>query len=366
MGKNQAKILARHPAFELAAVCDLDAARAQAVADELQVRSYHDFDAMLAQEKPDTVSVCTGNLAHAGPTIAAARAGVRGVYCEKPMAMCMAEARAMVTECAARGVALVINHQRRIAPDLVAARQVIASGALGQVMLVRGMCAGDILSDGTHVIDSVQWLTGDQAVQWVLGQVHRDLAAMKQQLEKHPDARQNPPGTRFGHVVESGGMGVYQLADDTRVEIFCGDMVDRRRFYQDYEIIGTRGRLWRTGDQAKPNLFISDADGGPLRTAPGQSNWFWQPQACAEGARAEWRAVELPPASEPNAISAGYTGFAKMIHDGAAHPMSGAIALRGFEVVMAIYESARLHKKITLPLQQERFPLEIMVEEGIV
>ena len=44
--------------------------------------------------------------------------------------------------------------------------------------------------------------------------------------------------------------------------------------------------------------------------------------------------------------------------------MSGENALRGFEVIMAIYESARLHKKITLPLQQDRFPLELMVAEG--
>jgi hypothetical protein len=59
-----------------------------------------------------------------------------------------------------------------------------------------------------------------------------------------------------------------------------------------------------------------------------------------------------------------YCLFAQMVRIGAPHPMAGTIALRGFEVVMAIYESARLRRKITLPLQQERFPLELLVAAG--
>ena len=31
---------------------------------------------------------------------------------------------------------------------------------------------------------------------------------------------------------------------------------------------------------------------------------------------------------------------------------------------MAIYESARLHRRVRLPLEQERFPLELMIETG--
>jgi hypothetical protein len=43
------------------------------------------------------------------------------------------------------------------------------------------------------------------------------------------------------------------------------------------------------------------------------------------------------------------------------HPLSAEKALKGFEVVMAVYESARLHKRIRLPLEQEKFPLELMM-----
>ena len=362
MGKNQAKILAQHPDFRLLAVCDVAAAAAEAVAAELGVKAYADFAAMLAMEKPETVIICTGNDTHAALTIAAAQAGVKGVYCEKPMATNMGDARAMVAACKQRGAALVVNHQRRVNADLVAARELIASGALGDLMLVRGNCAGDILSDGTHLIDSLQWLTGDQEVKWVFGQVHRDLAAIREKNEKMNVKA--TPGMRYGHVVESGGLGVYQLASGVRIEVFCGDVSQERRYYQDYEIFGTTGRLWRLGDQLAPNLFIEDAQGGSLRTAPGASNWFWQPLPCGAGQQGSWRAVDLPDGPRKNAIAVGYEMFAKMIRTGAPHPMSGENALRGFEVIMAIYESARLHKKITLPLQQDRFPLELMVAEG--
>jgi hypothetical protein len=53
-----------------------------------------------------------------------------------------------------------------------------------------------------------------------------------------------------------------------------------------------------------------------------------------------------------------------MIRHGEPHPMNGDIALRHFEVLMAVYESARIAKKIIPPLGQDRFPLEVMIEDG--
>jgi hypothetical protein len=43
--------------------------------------------------------------------------------------------------------------------------------------------------------------------------------------------------------------------------------------------------------------------------------------------------------------------------------MAGDVALGGFEIVMGIYESARLSKRIVPPLAQERFPLDVMIED---
>ena len=63
-------------------------------------------------------------------------------------------------------------------------------------------------------------------------------------------------------------------------------------------------------------------------------------------------------------MTESYRSFAKTIRQGAPHPLCGESALRGLEVLMALYESARTNARIELPLRQEALPLELMIEEG--
>jgi len=364
MGRNQARILSSLSEYELVGVCDVVPEAAVTLAGEYGVRAFTGYEEALAELKPDTVSVCTQNSAHAAPAIVAAEAGVRGVYCEKPMAVKMAEAWRMVEACEESGTELVVNHQRRLGADLVMARDLILQGAIGEVQLMRGNCAGDILSDGTHAVDSLLWMAGDPEVQWVFGQVHRDtsegLMIERARAQSAKSGRKVEVGFRYGHPVENGGMGVFMLANDIRCEVACGDMRDGYRPYQDYEIIGTQGRLWRTGDRT-PNLYIQDSNGGPL-VAGVDDTWVYRPLAAPDGAKGVWREVELPPYPYASPMEEGYVRFARMVRTGDPHPMCGRNALRSFEVIMAIYESARTHRKLRMPLSQGEFPLGLMVQ----
>ncbi len=365
MGRNQVRILKSLVPFELTAVCDLREQIVQEVAAEFGVKAYTDYDVMLEQERPDTVSICTSNASHAILTILAARAGVRGIYCEKPMATNLADAREMVQACREAGAVLVINHQRRIGHDLLTARRLIEEGFLGEVRTLRGQCAGDILSDGTHVVDSLMWLTGDPDVEWVVGQVHRKIDATMIERAKQQSQRCGcdvAPGMRYGHAVENGGLGLIQLRDGPRLEITCGDLRAQFRTYQDYEIVGDRATLWRTGDQVKPNLYINDGGTGGWHTGI-DDKWVLRPISSDDGAGA-WRPVEIPDDLPEPGIPGGYLRFAEAIREGTPHPMDGDRALKGFELVMAIYEGARTHGKLEMPLHQKRFPLEPMIEQG--
>lgn len=360
MGRNQAKIIAGLDEFKLAAVCDVMPDNLTKTKELLpDIKTYSDYGKMLADERPEVVAICTPNSMHAPQTIAAAEAGARGVYCEKPMAVDMGQARAMVEACRKAGSLLVVNHQRRIGPDLVEARRLIQAGAIGEMKLIRLDNAGDILSDGTHAIDSMLHLVGDSPAEWVLGQIHRWKSGYTPLV---PAGRQAKPfdGFRYGHPVEAGGMAVIQIKDGPRVELFCGDMHADFRAYQDYEIHGTLGSLWRTGDRHKPNLFISDSAGGAWQT--GMDEWVYKPVP-APGGKGRWRPVEMPQ-DQFSGIPGGYKLLAKSIREGCPHPMSGDNSIRGFEIVMAVYESARLNRKLYLPLQQDRFPLELMIEQG--
>jgi len=360
MGAGHAAAIRASGKYELAALCDINEKQAAEVgARNGNPPIFTDYDAMLRSVHPDVVAIATPNNLHCGFTLKALAAGVRGICCEKPMAVNMSEARSMVTACKNHGIPLVINHQRRMDADLIAAKQMIDNGAIGEVKLIRGQCQGDILSDGTHLIDSVQWLTGDRGARWVLGQVHRDLT---------PDPRlaaKNQPqftGMRYGHPVEKGGMAVIQLESGIRLEMFCGDMVEERCPYQSYKVYGSAGTLWRSGDFPKPNLFVNDVNGGGWE--PGIDGWMVKPVPAKEGVNGGWRPVELSSPGYDNPMTGSYRLLADIVCGCATdHPMSGETALRGFEIVMGIYESARLNSRLSMPLAQEQYPLELMVRE---
>lgn len=329
--------------YQIAACCDLDERAAGELAEEVGVAAiYADYDDMLARERPDVVTIVTPNDSHADLTIRAAEAGARGVYCEKPMATCLAEGQAMVAACRRHGTALAVNHQRRMSPPVVKMRELIADGALGEVYLFRGSCAGDLLSDATHLVDTIRCLAGDASVRWVFGQVHRLPA---EELPRRAGGVQLASGGfRYGHPVETGAVGIWEFEDAVRAEVYCGDLRLPDRSYGDYEVWGTEGRLWRAGDAADPPLLIQDDRGG------------W------------WQAVEVDAYAQPEMHTLTgrncYSRFAEMVQHGSDHPLSGDSALEDLEIVMAVYESARLRAKVELPLEQLRFPLEIMIEEG--
>jgi predicted dehydrogenase len=340
MGRAHMRAIHQAEGLELVAVCDLDEARARETSEPYPgVAIYTDFARMLAEVQPDVVALAVPNVAHAPLTIQAAEAGVRGICCEKPVAPSLAQARAMAAACTRHGAQLIINHQRRMLPSLIRMRALIQEGAIGDVYLLRGSCSGDLLTDGTHLIDSLLHLADDAAARWVFGAVYR---LPPPEGEERGGGYYATGGYRYGHAVESGAMATWEFESGLRAEILCGQLRFPERPYQDYEILGSRGRLWRVGDRDEPGVLIQtgDTDG-------------WQP------------IVPPAPHEERNAMTASYAQLARNLRSGGGdHPLSIARALRGLEILMAIFESARLRSRIELPLQQDRFPLEIMIEEG--
>ena len=74
-------------------------ARRQYIHQYGPLREYASVHELLAESPPDLVSVCTWHRLHPEPVIAAGDAGIKGVICEKPMAVCMADADRMVKAC---------------------------------------------------------------------------------------------------------------------------------------------------------------------------------------------------------------------------------------------------------------------------
>jgi predicted dehydrogenase len=159
------------------------AAELVAVADPVMplarsIGSLHDVpwstdvgDAMAAA---DALVVAAPTPAHVELVETAARAG-KHVFCEKPLGFDAAAAARATEACAAAGVVLQLGFQRRFDPDWLAAKDMLASGELGDLRLLRcshrtavrpatGAQLGDLFADmASHDLDAARWLGGEIA-----------------------------------------------------------------------------------------------------------------------------------------------------------------------------------------------------------
>ncbi|MCH7744751.1 MAG: Gfo/Idh/MocA family oxidoreductase [Chloroflexi bacterium] len=158
-----------HPATELVAVCDADLRRAKACANQWSVPAhFDDYREMLAVAKPDIVSICTPDETHfaVGMNVLETE-GVRGVICEKPLALDVSQAQAMAQSASAHEVALLVNYSRRFDAAYQTLRCQIQKGRLGSIQAVSGYYGKGLLHNGSHWLDLLRFLFGE--VRWVIG-----------------------------------------------------------------------------------------------------------------------------------------------------------------------------------------------------
>jgi predicted dehydrogenase len=121
---------------QLVAVMRRDGALAQDYAARHGVpRWYDDAQALIDDPQVDAVYIATPPDGHCRYTLAAAAAG-KPVYVEKPMALNTAECQAMIEACQAAGVPLFVAYYRRALPRFLKARQLVQSGAIGDLRYV--------------------------------------------------------------------------------------------------------------------------------------------------------------------------------------------------------------------------------------
>ncbi|MDP9138136.1 MAG: Gfo/Idh/MocA family oxidoreductase [Pseudomonadota bacterium] len=122
---------------EIAAVMSTDAARGAGYArDNGIATSTTSLESLLDDRSVRAVYISTTNELHRDQTVAAARAG-KHALCEKPLAMSLADARAMVAACKSAGVTLATNHHLRNAGTHRAMREAIKAGRIGKPIAAR-------------------------------------------------------------------------------------------------------------------------------------------------------------------------------------------------------------------------------------
>jgi predicted dehydrogenase len=334
------------PGVEVVAVADPDdAGRLSAVRRIGAPRDYADYRRMLADERPDLVAVAPRWCdQHEAMVIACVEAGVRGIYCEKPLAATPAAADRILAACAARDVKLVVAHRSRENPYLHWARRLIEED-IGPLQVMRGHGKGDRRAGaedtmvlGTHVFDQMRYFAGDAL--WCTGHVTqdgRDVTAA--------DVRDGPEG--MGPIAGNGLAAYYAFGGGVTAhyESYPGDRAGSH--WYGLELHCARGII------ALRNL----PEGEVYRYPYG----LWLPDASA-GA---WERVSLPeweigPAGAPRSpaekMAESNRRNAQSLLDavaGGGEPIgasSGRDALAALEMVLAPAESQRLGRRVDLPL----------------
>jgi predicted dehydrogenase len=276
-------------------------------------KRYADFRRMLDEEKLDIVSNATWHKLHAPVTIAACARKPKAVLCEKPMATTLGECDEMLIASQRNKVKLAIAHQRRFNPAWTEARRLIAEGAIGQVRQVTARGNQGLLNDCSHLFDMMRYLLGDPRAEWVIGNLERQTDRYERDIR-----------------IEDRSAGIVGFSNGT-----VGQLLQEigGPGYQGGIFYGTDGILEL--DEQKARLLSSRT--GKWEERPGKGE---DPHVAQARELVEW--IE---------------GRAE--HRGQAENGRAAV-----EIIMAIYESARLHEVVTLPVRTRCSPLDLMVEEG--
>lgn len=165
----------------LVAICDNDPARLKAAHQRHDVAAYDSLDAMLADPQVEAVAVLTPSGMHAEHAIAAANAG-KHVVVEKPMALRLEDADAMIAACDRARVKLFVVKQNRLNVPVVKAREALDAGRFGKLVLGtvrvrwrrdqsyydqdswRGTWAQDggvLANQASHHVDLLEYFMGD-------------------------------------------------------------------------------------------------------------------------------------------------------------------------------------------------------------
>jgi predicted dehydrogenase len=183
IGHRHAQLLAEKQVggAELVGVCDVIPERASAFAKKYGVPQFTDMDEMVVATKADVVSVLTPSGLHAEHVIRLARHG-KPIVCEKPMALTLDDADAMIRACDAARCRLFIVKQNRWNRPVLKLREALERGRFGKLVMGtvrvrwcrtqeyydldawRGTWrydGGILANQASHHLDLLEWMMGD-------------------------------------------------------------------------------------------------------------------------------------------------------------------------------------------------------------
>ena len=203
------------PEIEVAALCDLVPhkmdRRAKLIRGGPEPRKYVEMDKMLEQEDLNAIAVVLPNYLHKMAVVAALEAG-KHVFCEKPMALTVADCNEMIAVAERTQRAIQIGTQRRHSNGYKKAVETIRKASVGKILssdvnsyrgdwrvpaedeyppgveywrLNQDKCGGVVYEMGAHTIDVNNWIFDSEPLTVVSLQDVNDLALRTRNSTDH-------------------------------------------------------------------------------------------------------------------------------------------------------------------------------------
>lgn len=314
----------------LVGVCDVRRERAEAFGTKYAVPAFGSIEELLGRPDIDAVSVLTPSGMHAEHAILVARSG-RHVIVEKPMALTLVDADAMIRECDAAGVGLYVVKQNRFNVPVVKAREALDAGRFGALVL------------GTV---RVRWCR-DQAYyahdHW-RGTWAQDGGVLSNQASHHIDML----GWFMGPVESVHARGVTALVDiqaeDTAVATLkfrngALGVIEATSAARPKDMEGSLSVLGATGAVEIAGFAVNK-----IRT--------WQ---FTQAQPKDTEVIESFSVNPPNVYGFGHQAYYEHMVDvlanGAKALIDGHEGRQSLELIMALYESMASGREVPMPLR---------------
>ena len=328
-GKHLESIAQLQDELKLVAVCDIIADRAKAAGEKYSVNWYTDYEEMLDKEEPDIVSVCTPSGLHPQHGIAAAQRGLH-VIVEKPMAITLEAADRLIQACDKARVELFVVKQNRLNTTLQMLKRAVDKGRFGQIYMVhsnvfwqrpqsyydmarwRGTWefdGGSFMNQASHYVDAVQWMIGP------VEHVMAETATMARRIE-----------------TEDTGSAILKFRNGVIGTINVTMLTYPKNFEGSITILGEKGTAKVGG------IAVNHID-----------KWEFEDYDDDD------RLIEESNYNPPNVYGLGHLPYYKNViatlNGDSDADTDGRSGRKSLELIIAIYKSAQMGKKIALPLK---------------
>jgi predicted dehydrogenase len=328
MGAVHLQACLENPRAEITAICDSGEARLREVAASRGIPfAAADYHEIVSRDDVDAVVVASPDFLHAEHSVAAMEAG-KHVLCEKPLALTLADCRAMIDAADRTGMTFMVGQVCRFAPGFVRAKELIDAGAIGELFLVESEYAHDytnvpgvggwrrdpahprepVIGGGCHAVDLLRWLAGEP--------VEVDAYANHRVLTDWPVDDCTVAILRF----ESGVVG--------RLMVSIGS---KRAYTMRSAFYGTRGTVICDNTSPTLTLFTDDESFAPDEARG--SHHFTVP-------------IEVPVGRQEKAVPQEIDHFVDCVLGQAPVAMGAREGARTVAVCLAIVEAAHTGRRV--------------------